>query len=207
MTTDEMLENLASMLGNIGSGLNSVILFELKIAQIKAERGKTLPWQLIVEGTTTTQIDVPRITVPEDMLRAVEYGAFGVEVNGVYTPLKKEYMDEQQEKYAGVGSGVPEKYALIGGQLYLFPPPNDAYTVRFNYYKKDTVLVAGGESNIWSTNYPDLLMGLAGVNLCAHQRTMDILPVFTAMIKAAYDELMVANTAWEIANMEMTRGE
>lgn len=54
-------------------------------------------------------------------------------------------------------AGVPEKYAVADGQLYLSPAPNAAYTLRLSYYVLLPTLVTGvpTATNWLLAKYPD----------------------------------------------------
>ena len=206
MTTDEMIANLASLLGNIGTVLDTQILTELKLAQIQAERGPLLPWFLVTEAFTLTTAGTTELALPDNFLREVEAGGFAVIKDGKFEAMCKMTLDDLREEYEGEASGQPEYYAFVGSQLSLFPTPDDAYKVQMHFYKNDIVLATGDSGNLWSTYYPDLIMGLAGQNLSIHFRAMDVKPRFDEMVMTARQQLVIENTAREMTNREMFFG-
>lgn len=205
MTTDEMISQLGSLLGDI-STLDAQILTELRLAQTQAERGPLLPWFLLKEAYTLTSAGSGVIEIPDDFLREAEDGGFAVILDGKFENLCKYGLDDLREEYEGEASGRPEYYALLGTEFWVFPLPDAEYRIQMHYYKKDTQLAVGDSGNLWSTYYPDLLIGLAGQNLCLHQRTLDIKPRFDEMVMVARQQLVVDNTAREMQNMEMSFG-
>lgn len=206
MTTNELITSLASLLGNIGTGLNAQILTELKLAQTQLERGPVLPWFLATEAYALSTVNEPKLALPVDFLREMEDGGFAVMVNNQFLAMCKHTLDDLREEFEGQATGQPAYYGLLGTQFWLFPTPDDAYRVQMHYYGKDTTLAVDDTGNLWSSHYPDLLIGLAGQNLCLHQRTLDIKPRFDEMVMAARQQLAIDQAAREVANMEMSFG-
>lgn len=204
MTTDEMIANLQSLLGKIGTVLDSEILVELRLAQTQVERGPTLPWFLIKDKKADTVVGEPRLAVPIDFLREAEYSALAIlNTDNEFVILDKADLDDLREAYAGENQGLPEDYGLLGGQFWLFPVPDAIYTVKMQYYAQDAQLATGDSGNLWSTYYPDLLMGLAGVNLCLHLRALNIMPRFEQMVTVARQQMIADETAREAANRQV----
>jgi len=207
MTTDEMIESLQSLLGDIGTVMDSTLLTELKLAQIKAERSPELPWFLFLEETTTTTIDEPRVELPTGFLRETEESHyFVVTTTGEYIALKKEDLATLRSKYEDEESGLPEYYAILGSYLWCYPKPDAEYTVSMHYASKDSTLATGDSGNLWSTYYPDLLIGLAGQSACTAFRALDIKPRFDEMAALAAQQIITDNVAREMTNREDSYG-
>lgn len=203
MTPDEMVAHLASMLGNVGDTLDSQALTELKLAQIQAERGPVLPWFLVQQTQDSTVAEQENLAFPTGFLRAVESGhLFITSTAGVKTRLRRKDYDYLQGKYSGSASGQPVYYAALGSQFYFFPTPDVAYTITFFAYTADDVLESGGAANLWSTYYPDLLMGIAGLRLTEHQKEHMARPRFEEMVASALRQLEQDETARENTNRE-----
>ena len=202
-----MIANLRSLLGKIGTVLDAEILVELKLAQTQVERGPILPWFLIKEKYAKLTVDEPRVAIPTDFLREAEESAlYAISTAGTWTPLDKDHLDNLRKEYEGQTSAIPEKYMLLGGYFWCYPIPDSTYTVRMNYYAADTALATGDSGNLWSTYYPDLLMGLAGQNLAIHFRALDIKTRFDEMVLVARQQMLQDETGRELANFEGLMG-
>lgn len=203
MTPSEMIDNLASMLGEIGTILDSQSLVELKLAQIQAERGPVLPWFLVTPQTASTIADTEALALPPGFLRAVEGGhLFVTSSSGKKTRLRRKDYDYLTSQYSSSDTGQPKYYAILGSQIYLFPTPDAAYTISYVSYIADEVLTADGSANNWSTYYPDLLMGIAGLRLTEHQKEHIARPRFEEMVASALRQLEQDETARENTNRE-----
>jgi len=205
MNTDELVSSLASLLGNIGTVLNDQIFAELKLAQVQMERGPLLPWFLVKEAGTSTVAGEGKLSLPSGFLREAEGGGFAILQDSKFLPLTKWDLDDLREEFEGL-TGRPEYYALLGTQFWLYPVPSEVYSIQVHYYGAEPVLALGGEGNLWSQYYADLLIGLAGQNLCIHQRTLDIKPRFDEMVMLARQQLVIEHTAREMKNLELEFG-
>ena len=207
MTTDEMIAQIASLLGKIGTVIDSEILLELKLAQIKAERSPELPWFLEVEKETTMTIGEPRVQLPVDFLRERERSAYYVQLtDSSLVRLVKDDLDDLRVTYPVSGTGQPKFYDIMGGYLWAYPAPDQAYTVQMHYSKRDTELALADSGNLWSTYYPDMLMGLAGQRACMAMRAFDVKPLFDEMVSLAANQIIVDNVARETTNREDSYG-
>jgi hypothetical protein len=205
MTTDEMIVNLQGLLGNIGTILDARMLVELKLAQTKAERGPILPWFLI-KNKYATIVGEPRVALDTDFLRETEMSAYYVVNEGRYYKLLKDDLDDLRPEYEHQDNGFPKYYGLLNGYLWAYPKPDSAYRVEMQYATADTVLATGDSGNLWSTHYPDLLIGLAGQNLAVTFRALDVKPRFDDMVKEARTQMLMDNTAREVVNFEASYG-
>lgn len=210
MTTDEMISAMQAYLGNIGTILDSQILVELQLAQTQCERGPIWPAFLKDQRQYLTTADEPRVQLPAGFLKEVENDALYVLFNGDYIALKKDYLQDLRDEFEGVsattaGVTAPTYYALEGNYFWIYPTPSETVTLRMHYYKQDTTL-ALGNSNNWSTYYPDLLMGLAGQNLSSSFRAPEIKPRFDEMVMVARRQMLQHETGREVANMEQSYG-
>lgn len=214
MTTDEMITHLQSLLGKIGTVLDTQILQELKLAQIFLESRGELPWFLLKEKYASTVADEARLAIPTDfLLEAEESALWYVTSEGAFKVIKKGEQDTLRAYWNNDGTSDddtkgPRAYALVNGYFFLYPTPGEVYTVRMYYYASDTVLATGDSGNLWSTHFPDLLMGLAGQNLLVHFRENDpnVISRVNSMAAAGERRLIGKITAREMANMEMSYG-
>jgi hypothetical protein len=181
-------------------------LVELRLAQTKAERGPILPWFLIKQKKATMTIGEPRVAVDSVFLRETEKSAYYVVDEGRYYKLIKDDLDNLRPEYEHADNGFPKYYDLLNGYLWAYPKPDKAYEVRMHYPTADTTLATGDSGNLWSTYYPDLLIGLAGLNLSTTFRALDVKPRFDEMVAEARRQMVVDETAREITNFEGNYG-
>lgn len=142
------------------------IIDALQDAQVVLERSATLPWFLLTEVSSIATVNgEERVPYPTDFLREWEDDAIWY-FNGAapadedkWTELAKDDLDELRNNLPG--EGAPEAYATDGLYVRVFPTPDDVYTLKQIYYKKDQVLSSDIE-NLWLENFPFLMIGKAG---------------------------------------------
>lgn len=206
MTTDEMITTLQYMLGHINSVMDAHILAELQLAQLKAERGPELPWQLITTETGNTTPASAVIALPADFLKEVEGSHLYLTISSSLIRLTKKPLDDLREKYSGVENSYPGYYAILGSEFHIYPISAESLPYEFQYYAKAATPATGDSGTTWSLYYPDLLMGLAGQSLCVTRRALDIKPRFDEMVAMSWRQINVENTAREVANTEDAYG-
>lgn len=205
MTTDEMITALRSYLGNIGNLLDAEMLVELKLAQTELEHGEVMPWFL--QTTATGSVSASTLALPSDFLRIVETdGLWLQQASGKWTKLIRRSFEEIYEEYAGSTEGTPEYYDIVGGDIHLYPTPNIAYSYRLSYYAKDTTLALADSGNGWSTHFPTLLLGLAGLNMAMSFKAVDLYQRFEMMVAKGMRLLNTDTTAREVMDLEESFG-
>lgn len=60
-----------------------------------------------------------------------------------------------------LNTGPPQAYALVGGFLWIFPVPDQVYTISFPYVQAGQILTSNIE-NVWTKNASKWIMGVAG---------------------------------------------
>ncbi len=158
------------------------IIAALQDAQVMLERGATLPWFLQSEVASIVTVDgEERVPLPTDFLREWEDDPLWYFVAGsggdddTWTELAKDDLALLRSKYPG--EGAPVAYALDVKYFRIFPTPDDAYTLKMIYFKKDAVLTTNVE-NQWLTYFPYLVIGEAGILLSAGLRDANALAIF-----------------------------
>lgn len=184
MTRDECVSMIQEQLG-FRTNLATNIVSYMKLAQITLEQGPTLPWFLISEQNyITTVANEQRLVLPTDFIREIDEARF------VYIPdsaeddtspvdLVKDDYDDLATQYKDAMAGPPEAYALIGKYFRIFPTPDDLYTIKMIYYKKDDTLDTNIE-NLWLANVPKLFMGLAGKDIATPLRDTEAYKTFSS---------------------------
>ncbi len=179
------------------TALESDIITRLQQAQVQLEKGTTLPWFLKTEvSSISTFTDEERVKLPSDFLRQWEedplwyFDGDAEEDEDKWKALVKDDLEFLRNSFPS--SGPPEAYALDDSYFRIFPTPDEAYTLKMIYYKKDEVLSSNIE-NLWLEHFPWLLIGKAGASLAAGLRDKEAVSVFAAF-ETINDAAMVKNT-------------
>ena len=63
-----------------------------------------------------------------------------------------------REQWAGVASGIPRNYTIIGNELIFGPEPNQQYTVKMSYRRDLTPLSADNQTNWLLEKHSDIYL-------------------------------------------------
>lgn len=212
MTRDEGVAHIMEQLGfRVSSTTEAAIVRGLQLAQTMLESAPVKPWFLVSEDTYTTTIpDEERVPLPDDFLEEVEDATFK------YRPadypdedevdLVKDEYDVLRRNFAEVDAGEPEAYALLGNYFRMFPLPDDAYSIRLIYFKRDTSLATNVE-NGWLKWVPYLILGTAGLQISKGPlRDAGAVAVFQDWIQMGMGALNSQTNAREMANRKLQMG-
>lgn len=210
MTRNEAVALVKQVLGFMANR-DSTIISNMQFQQTQLELSPTKPWFLLSEIEDLTTVDGQTyVSTPLDFLDEYDEGgmwyydstaAAGYE----WVEMKKDDYDVLKRNYRGAEAGPPEAYALVGSEFQLFPTPDDAYTLKYLYYKKDETLESNIE-NQWLKFVPGLLIGKAGAMLAASLRDMEAIKIFDKMTQEAMLLLENQNEARKYRNFEMQIG-
>lgn len=191
----------------------SLIIGAIQNAQIILERKSELPWFLESENSSiNTTAGEERIPVPSDFLREINENAmwrYDATGDPDWVELGKTSVPEGRRTYAADddASGKPLYYALQGNYFRLFPTPDDNYTIKLIYYKKDTVLSSGATENGWSTVCPFLLIGRAGMLLTGNNKDQASMATFKELYEEGLNDLFRSSEGREHAGQVYVRGD
>lgn len=156
----------------VGADLDDAIIEALQEAQRELEKGRTLPYFLIVRQVSLS-LTTPwtYLNLPERFLREVEdepiFWLDTSDGDSRYTPLRKARYDQTRAYIQSVAldlsdedQDTPLYYALLPTQIAIFPTPTSDKTFFWTYFKGAELLTTDVE-NSWLANYPDLLIGRA----------------------------------------------
>ncbi len=167
MTRDEAVALLnARLKRGSNTSLDSTIITEMKLVQSRFEGAAELPWFLLTSDyvTLTTTADDDKVAISADFLREFEDDGLWVydsDDTEDWILLTKDTMNAIVAYYAGEDTALPQAYDLVHGYFRLRPIPDDAYTLRYMYYKADTVLSTNVE-NQWLKYAADLMIAETG---------------------------------------------
>ena len=172
MIRDEAVAELQIIMG-FRSDLSSSIVTALQIAQKHFEQSwpdpSNLPWFLITErATASTTANEERLAKPADWLGDIEEdGLWLTNPDGKEILLEKADLDDLRELYGNSTAAFPKAYAFDGLYYRLFPKPNAIYLSKMQYFSEAPTLSLGTSENSWLKYASDILIGRAGIILCA----------------------------------------
>ena len=210
MTRDEGVALIKQHL-SFRQSLDSEIVTNMKFAQIALESGPTKPWFLVSEDSfATLTVDDERLALPDDFLEETEDAVVKYRPDDwpdeEEVDLVKDQYDVLRKNFACEAPGAPKAYALLGNYFRFFPLPDEAYTIRMIYFKKDTVLTTNVE-NGWLKHVPLLLLGSAGLLIAGGPiRDKTAYDLFSGWVSAGKALLLSQNVSREMANMQMQIG-
>lgn len=198
MTLDEAITQFSTLLG-FRTDMVSKAPAMLTNAQAQYERGPVYPWFLLSEDSTIlTELGDRRVPVPGDYIAEYEEGAlfYDAQDGSDEEPLYKYDNDYLMKKVGSKTTGTPKWYSQDGKYFNIFPLPSAArYQLVMKYYKHDTVIssLSGSATNLWLTNAPECLIGLAGARLATGLRDNVALAQFQKMESDARAQLNIQN--------------
>lgn len=186
MTRDEVVSLIAGRFG-YRTDLDSKIVAELKLAQTELEMRPELPWFLLSEMSTTTQVSAAeeRVLLPTDYLRDYEYGflwRYDSTASDPWVELAKD--DYGSLKAAHTEAGAPTKYSIRGINLTLHPIPDASYTLKMVYYQQAAELSSNIE-NVWTKYAPAVLLNRAGIAVAQNLQDARVRAQFAEAYAAA----------------------
>lgn len=204
MTRDEVVTVILDVLKR--SDQSTKALNSLDLFQVQLEKGPVLPWFLLSEMSyVTTTAGEERIQVPADYLRGPEedgvaalwyYDSTATTKWNPLTPYSR--YDKLKYEYGSVTSATaPKGYSLLGDYFRVLPVGASGFTLYMVYYQAQTLPSALGasETNGWTVEAPELLIGGAGEWLAARLRDWEALAFFKEQKASGYQALIVADEA------------
>jgi len=115
-----------------------------------------------------------------------------------------EWIDIRRD-YDATTTGQPQHYIIEGDELYLYPIPNDSYTVRLDYYKYLADLAASGSSNNLLDNYPEILEAYATHKAFSRLREFEESAAWEGKFNRELRDLVLANAEREVPDEMVLR--
>lgn len=151
---------------NSNTSLDALIVAEMVAVQEGLFDGAVMqPWFTEkLNSTLATVAETKTLTLPSDFNRlTAEGGIWVTDSAGNKAELVRGDYDEMESDYAGADSGLPKKYAMVGGTVYLYPTPEAVYSVEVLYHQKGLSLETSNIENIWLEHASDWFMGEVGL--------------------------------------------
>lgn len=149
---------------------------------------KVRHWRM--EKRSTATLDARYTEIPSDFMEAIR---FHLEVDQrpieLLTPLA---LQQRREQNANAG-GKPQFYAVIAGQLELWPTPDASYTGELYYYGRTPALSDSNTSNWLLTYFPDVYLYGSLVHAAPYLIDDQRLGVWSALYQSAIDGINANN--------------
>jgi len=180
--------------------LTSNIQNALNDEQDELENGATLPWFLLQEdqpfvltptipaSASPLEVNLPANFICESDLQdgnlrfqqtspgpmvfidKLDYR----EAEQFFFGQRKVFWDGDAEIISDSGTvptpGAPKAYVLRKNTVRFYPGPDKVYNLLWSFYAHDVPLNGGNVTNQWSSNFPWLLIGRAGLKMCMSTR-------------------------------------
>ena len=107
-------------------------------------------WRM--EKRATASVTSRYSALPLDFLEPIR-----MEIEGVYRPLRLQsvHVLQQERNRVQDASGIPQLYALTGGEIELFPTPSEAQSLEMVYFAPITALSDAAPTNWVLDNHVD----------------------------------------------------
>ena len=151
-------------------------------------------WFNTLSGTFLTVAGQEYYTTPAASFipNMIEIQSAMITVSGSKQRLDPALFSDIEE--AQTSNGVPTRYAMLTGQIRLFPVPNSVYTVTLGYVGRLAALVNAADENAWTTFAEELIRQAAKRRLAMDITDDDGLALrCKALETEAYTDLMHEN--------------
>ena len=211
MTMDEAIAWIQRQLG-FRRALASEIQISLQQAIVRIELDATLvrPRFLLQEYSDVgfvTVADTREVAIPTGYLQEAELSGglyiYDSTEDDPYIELTK--AEPAYVRGAFTETEQPTHYAIQGSNLIFGGIPDDAYELRWFAYFKDNSAITGGETNLWLTHRPFLIIGEAGVHIASASRSPS-LDYFSQLLKAERQALEATVVVDEEADSSASMG-
>jgi len=218
-TIDEIVTRIARRLRRgaaSGSNMQAEFIDELVAAQDKLEEGPTMPWFLAHLETEAQSANVETIDtvseLTETFIRFLDddpllyldpAAAAGAELSEIVQNSEFRIMKQRFPETAL----IPKEFVLVGKDIFIRPIPTQAITYTVRFYRKDPTVPAEGAVTLWSTNFSDLLMNMAGMEIAWTLRDMDAFARFERDLARTESKFIRAVMAREQAGQVHEMGD
>jgi hypothetical protein len=168
-----------------------------------------LPWFLkVYDQEIALPADTNEVNLPSNFLREAEdEGPWFPDTSVSGEPpiyLEKAGSGVSRRTFTGTTLG-PQIYDVRTTTLYIYPASDEALTLKWTYFAKDTVLT-GNVENGWLKYVPSLLIGHAGQGFAADLRDAEAAKEFSRMKVEGQKQLLIANVSREMTNRRTSIG-
>jgi len=205
MKRDSAIEVIMSRLGN-RKGLEEKAVLEMQLAQERLETGPEMPWFLETKDTSVTAASTSDLALPTLYQRTHDDGIWIKDVSDLYQPVCKIDLPALLRFRAGnTSEGLPDRYALWGTLIELYPTPNAVYSIDHYHWAKGALLDTNVE-NAWLQYSADLLISETGIVMAQCLRDDKAVQLFASERQDAQKRLTIDSVAREEAGRVQRMG-
>ena len=209
-TNSELIDRLARRCGSkTATAFRAKIVDEVTAVIDLLEMGSFMPWFLENEADLTTVASTRTVALPSDFLREVDDGVVYYQKSSTeYMELVKTEKERLDASFLTGDPGEPEGYALWGTNVYLGPTPDDAYTIKWPYYKSEQTANPFADNgnavtNKWLIYATEWMLSQAGYMLADFTLHNPQLALrFQAAVKTGRSEFIKSQTARDSTNRD-----
>jgi hypothetical protein len=114
------------------------------------------PWTEVRSTSLTTTSGVKTVSLPSDFSTDVSL-LMETPANTIYPVLKKTIQEIEELYISDSLTQEPTIYAIWDDNIYLYPIPDDTYSLIFDYYGDLTELSNSSDTNSWTTKAEQLI--------------------------------------------------
>lgn len=191
--------------------LETTIVGALASVQRTLERGGSLPdWLIVYDAEITVTADDPGIALPANFLRMHDdFDLYYTDSDEGRVRVPKRNDAEARDAYASVTDAEYARVWVPRGRTagILVPTPTASATYYLTYYKKaDDIGEASVTTNEWMDNVPDLMVGLAGLEVMGAARDKDAQLFFQQRVQRGQRTLLGDIVDGELAGRPLIMG-
>jgi hypothetical protein len=167
--------------------LTSVIPDFIALTEADIQR-KVRHWRM--EERSTATLDARYTQLPDGFLEAVR---FHLDVDERPIELLTPLALQQRRQGNSDAGGKPQFYAIIAGQIEVWPTPDGSYTGELYYYARTATLTDSNTSNWVLTHFPDAYLYGALVHAAPYLVDDQRIGTWSALYQSAIDGINANN--------------
>ena len=163
--------------------LTAVVPDFITLAEARIQRDLE-HWQM--EKRATASVTTQYVALPTDFLHPKR-----LHIQGQHQPLDPMAWSQMQESRdsGGDSTGVPRYYALVGGELELWPTPGNTYTLEMYYTATLSALSVSNTSNWLLAQAPDIYLYGSLINSAPYLSQDERVVAWGALYQSGIDAL------------------
>lgn len=150
----------------------------------RAKQGQPIPRRLVGRSDATFALAAEYVAVPTDMQGPIEL------LLSATPPIDLDYIETEnlnREKKLARWTGAPKYYAVVGGEIQIYPVADKSYTGELTYIKR---LPAASTATNWVlTDYPDAYLYGALTASAPYLKDDSRIQVWGTLFTAAVDDI------------------
>jgi len=162
MDADDLLVQLVSDFTTSQDNARFVGAFYRSINEAQSwlcnKRGGMWGFQMVLDATVSTVDGTRSVSLPATFRTLINNKCVRDTTNGTQLTFitLKEWWDREYED--GSTEGEPSLYWVVGKTMYFSPIPDDAYTIKYSYYRLPAAISANAKTLLVPDEYEELIL-------------------------------------------------